>query len=206
MRRWIADTLDGAVFVSDWDVIYRVGDAAPIQMPTLGGPISGLGGGTADLFVAEQGRGVHVVGAADGPWVLRAYDNRWLAGPPRAAWTAGTLAFDWQDGPPADGVPVDGFSISAARTVTLPGGEIRFTLEADGGARLWVGEVLAIDAWGGSASGKATVAVDPGPVALVLEYNDPGGRAALNLSWEVLAGRPGAQVYLPQAAVSRRAP
>ncbi len=63
-------------------------------------------------------------------------------------------------------------------------GDHAVTLRAQGGARLWIGARLMVDAWDGPAVDRTiTVTSDGGPLRWVLEYNDPGGRAGVELDF-----------------------
>ncbi len=118
-------------------------------------------------------------------WRAEYFGNRWLAGWPTIANQAAELDLDWGTNPPDDALPADGFSARFERVVPLPTGVYRFSARAAGGVRLWVGERLVIDDWSGRESTHdATLLLPTGAHRLRLEYNDPGGEAAVRLSWQ----------------------
>jgi hypothetical protein len=205
-RRWIAGLEGDSVLVTGSGALLASAPGAPVRslpVPVAGGDLTGVAAEGGYVYAAESTRGVHVLGPADGPWLLRAFPNRWVGGTPSVAWESAELVFDWGLGPPAPGLPADWFSVTANRTVTLPAGESRFTVEADGGVRLWVGPRLVLDAPGGGATTKVDVTHPAGPIALTVEFNDPGGRAALALDWQTTTGV-ASSAYMPSAAATRR--
>jgi len=170
-------------------------------------------GGLGNLALGRRGRAVSVVPGLRrmlvfGPefassWRAEHFPNRWLAGPPAAITEVDDLALDWGDGPPAAGLPADGASARFTRTVDLAAGAYRFTVDARGGVRLWVGARLLVDAWGGGEGPagdvhlEATVRVMAGPARIRLDYNDSGGPARVALRYERLDDAP------PTATVTR---
>jgi len=91
--------------------------------------------------------------------------------------------FNWRDAAPVPQVGATAFSLRLTGTLTptTTGGHT-FRLEADGGARLYLGDKLAIDRWRGAGPDKATVELTAGQgVALRLEYRKTGRHARLRL-------------------------
>jgi hypothetical protein len=124
-------------------------------------------------------------------WRGQYFNNRWLQGSPTLVRDDERIAFTWGYGPPADGMPSDGFSARWTRMVTFEPGIYRFTVRSDDGVRLWVDGHLLIHEWYDQAyqphSGTMYVA---GDVPVKLEYYESSGIAALWLGWTRSADDP----------------
>ncbi len=98
-----------------------------------------------------------------------------------------TVNFDWELGEPIAGVQKDYFSARWSGQLEAPvSGKFTFHLDADDGARLWVGDRLVCDAWRISDSSEisGTMDLQAGQrYDLRLEYYDNLGPAHLRLSW-----------------------
>lgn len=98
-----------------------------------------------------------------------------------------TVNFDWELGEPIAGVQKDYFSARWAGQLEAPvSGKFTFHLDADDGARLWLGDKLICDAW--RVADSAEISGDLDLTAgqrydLRLEYYDNLGPAHLRLSW-----------------------
>ena len=98
-----------------------------------------------------------------------------------------TVNFDWEMGEPISGVQKDYFSARWAGQLEAPvSGKFTFHLDADDGARLWLGDKLICDAW--RVADSAEISGDLDLTAgqrydLRLEYYDNLGPARLRLSW-----------------------
>lgn len=110
--------------------------------------------------------------------------------------------FSWP-GSPADGVPLNGFSVRWTGRIQAQTSEpYSLTVTTDEGVRLWVGGEQVIDAWAAqrSESRTVTVAFEAGETYDVrLETRDTTGAARVRLAW---SGRttpaavvPAAQLY-----------
>ena len=102
------------------------------------------------------------------------------------------VSFDWGAAAPIDGLPQDGFSIRWRGQLRVPeSGLYRFTVSADDGARLWIDDVLVIDAWDGTGlrrtSGSAEL--EAGGVPIRMEYREDARLAEAALTWSG-PGRP----------------
>ena len=97
------------------------------------------------------------------------------------------INFDWELGEPIVGVQKDYFSARWSGQLEAPvSGKFTFHLDADDGARLWVGDRLVCDAWRISDSSEisGTMDLQAGQLYdLRLEYYDNLGPAHLRLSW-----------------------
>lgn len=98
-----------------------------------------------------------------------------------------TVHFDWEMGEPIAGVQKDYFSARWAGQLEAPvSGKFTFHLDADDGARLWLGDKLICDAW--RVADSTEISGDLELTAgqrydLRLEYYDNLGPAHLRLSW-----------------------
>ena len=172
-----AEGVDGALLnrLADWgETMWPDGDWDAVRVdPVRRGGGTGL---TADYF-----------------------DNPALDGDPALTRTDPRVDFDWAGGPPADGLPADGFSVRWAGEVEpLWDGDVTFHVRVDDGARLWVDGALVIDEWRDQAPAEytATVALAAGErVPLRLEYYENAGGAAVDLAW---SGAGTARTVVPQ--------
>jgi glucose/arabinose dehydrogenase/PKD repeat protein len=99
-----------------------------------------------------------------------------------------TVDFDWGTGPPAPGMPNDGFSVRWTGVVQPQFSETYTMYTAtDDGARLWVNDQLIIDHWVDQAltEWSAPVSLTAGVwYPIRMEYYENGGGAAAHLSWQ----------------------
>jgi hypothetical protein len=128
--------------------------------------------------------------AAQGLWYAEYYANRYLAGAPTVSRYEGTLHFEWGPGSPSANIPVDNFSARWTRDEWFEAGTYRFSYRSDDGLRIWVDDTLVVDYW---RDGLAVwVSVDHyislGNHRVRVEYYENGGVAAVQLSWEKVAG------------------
>lgn len=137
------------------------------------------------LFVSDlENRRVQVFGDEPIAWRVSAYDNAWVLGAPTAITATQAIELDWGDAAPDPRVPPDGFSVRVEREIVI-GGSLRFHLAAEGGARLWVGEHLLVDRWDAERVMATAHATLPEQAHWIrLEFVDPGGPAAVRLTWE----------------------
>jgi tripartite motif-containing protein 71 len=120
-------------------------------------------------------------------WRGEFFANRWLAERPLVITQTAEVNFDWDTGAPDPVLPADGFSARFQRNVWFDAGIYRFTVQAEGGARLWVNGRLLVDQWDGPAgTHSATLLLTTGDHPVRLEYNDISGPAAVRLAWEIL--------------------
>jgi hypothetical protein len=132
-----------------------------------------------------------VVGSASTPtpatgWHGEYFATRDLSGGARLTRTDATINFDWGNGSPGRGIPVDRFSIRWTATQHLTSGTYRFYAAADDGIRVWVDGDLVIDQWH-DASGVTYTAertLSAGNHSLRAEYYENGGAARVRFWWE----------------------
>ncbi len=80
-------------------------------------------------------------------WKGEYWNNDSLSGPPALCRNDVDLDFDWYGGSPDPVIQSDHFSVRWTRDILLPGGEYRFDLRHDDGARLFIDDVLVYVNW-----------------------------------------------------------
>lgn len=135
------------------------------------------------------------VSAQEGRWEATFYANTSLSGAPVLIRTDQRIDFDWGGGAPAAGVQADNFSVRWSRSEWFDSGTYRFWARADDGFRLWVGDMLIVDAWHDQQGGWLTrdIFISAGVYQMRAEYYEHTGGALVTMSWERLAGGPGWQ-------------
>ena len=98
------------------------------------------------------------------------------------------LDFSWGDASPAPQVPADAFSARWTRTLTFTAGLYRFDVTVDDGVRLFVDDVLVVDAWvdGPPRLVTGTQSLAAGPHQVRVEYYENAGQATLQVTWDRL--------------------
>lgn len=112
------------------------------------------------------------------------------------------IDFDWAADSPAPELPADNFSVRWAGQIEARYSELfTFTVQTDGGVRLWVDNQLVIDQW------SEQIATHTGQISLpalqkvpiTLEYFDQSGNALQSLEWssasQALQVVPQSQLY-----------
>lgn len=98
-----------------------------------------------------------------------------------------TVDFDWGDGPPAEGVGKDRFSIRWTGFIDPPtSGSFTIKTVTDDGVRVWLDDALVIDDWNGQfeTPNEAAVVLTAGvPVKLRFEYFELDMPAQARLLW-----------------------
>jgi hypothetical protein len=113
------------------------------------------------------------------------FANRTLTGSPAlVTCDAPPVNKNWT-GSPAAGLPADNFSVRWAGIFNLEAATYVFTATADDGVRVWLDDVLIIDAWvdQGPTTYTATRTVTAGPHSIRMEYYERGGGAVAQFSW-----------------------
>jgi len=117
-------------------------------------------------------------------WKGEYFPNRKLNGNPALVRNDMNLDFDWGAGSPAPGLPADNFSVRWTRQLNFPAGQVRFTVEADDGVRLWVDDNLLIDQWhDGAGSYHRDISLTEGKHQVRLEMYERSGNAKARLGW-----------------------
>jgi hypothetical protein len=120
-------------------------------------------------------------------WKAEYWNNTSLSGPVQLCRDDASLDFDWSLGPPAATIAANNFSARWTRTVSFPAGQYRFYLRHDDGARLFVDDVLRIDAWSTCCMwDQIDLTLTGGDHTLRVEMFEAGGAAYATLRWERL--------------------
>ena len=95
--------------------------------------------------------------------------------------------FNWAAGSPAPGIGTDGWSARWTGQVEAEvSGPHTFFLRSEGGARLWINDVLVVDDWTDHTArvSQGTINLQGGQrYAMRLEYRNPKGPASVRLLW-----------------------
>ena len=139
-------------------------------------------GGDATIELAWEALGTYR------GWKGAYWPNRTLTGIPLVTRADPEIAFDWGNGAPAPDLPADGFSARWTRQLAFETGTYRFRVVVDDGVRLWVDDLLVLDAWQSGAARELTadVTLAAGSHDLRLEYYEQSGEALIHLTWERL--------------------
>jgi hypothetical protein len=96
------------------------------------------------------------------------------------------VQFNWGTGSPDPVVPADNFSARWTRTIEFAAGVYIFSVRADDGVRLYVDNLLLIDAWqtGVGQANTREVNLAAGLHVLRVEYFEAAGAAVVNVAYE----------------------
>jgi hypothetical protein len=96
------------------------------------------------------------------------------------------IGFDWQDDPPAPGLPADAFSVRWSGTAIFQEGRYTFSASMDDGMRVYVDGELIIDEWRDMSARQVVASrhMSAGSHTLRVEYYERGHKALARLSWE----------------------
>ena len=119
-------------------------------------------------------------------WKGEYFANMTLSGLPVLTRDDAAISFDWGQGAPANGLPVDGFSVRWTRTLKFDAAVYRFSLRSDDGVRLWVDGILQIDEWHNSGGQTFTrdVQLGAGNHSLRVEYFENTGGALVYFTYQ----------------------
>jgi hypothetical protein len=128
-------------------------------------------------------------------WAISYFANANLRGTPvytEVVTGTETLEVDWELEPPVEGLPAGNYSVRWSTTREFVGGPHRFSLNARGAMRLFVGGARVIQQWQpGWHEEEIIIALRPGLHRVVIEYA-PGREAAeLAFAMEPSAVGPG---------------
>jgi N-acetylneuraminic acid mutarotase len=120
-----------------------------------------------------------------GSWKGEYFPNPTLAGQPVMVRADASVNFDWGAQAPADGLPVDNFSVRWTRTLTLTAGNYTFATTTDDGVRLSVDGTLVIDHFVAQAATyyETTLSLAAGDHTVLMEYSELYGDAVARLSF-----------------------
>jgi hypothetical protein len=119
-------------------------------------------------------------------WRGAYFANMNLSGSPVVLRNDAEVAFDWATNAPTPGLPADEFSVRWTRVLDFSEGAYRFHVIADDGARLYVDDILVVDAWRDAISQEVTEArtLWEGYHSLRVEYYERSGLAQVEAWWE----------------------
>ena len=126
-------------------------------------------------------------------WRGEYFNNTGLSGNPVLVRDDAAVNFQWGDGAPASGLPVDGFSVRWTRTLALNEATYRFFVHSDDGVRVYVDDALIINQWHDAANVtyETQLALSGGNHTFRVEYYENAGTAQIQFWWEeVIAGYP----------------
>lgn len=115
----------------------------------------------------------------DTPWRGRYYEGTDLEGDPRTRLDE-AIDFEWVDGSPMAGMPIDRFSVRWDTCLDLEEDtSVHFELGTDDGSRLFVDDEMVVNAWRPQAGNWQRVdrALSAGPHHVRIEYYELGGSA-----------------------------
>jgi hypothetical protein len=115
-----------------------------------------------------------------------------LAGTPTLIRNDTTIDFNWGRYAPVTGMPADGFSARWVRTLWFDQGTYRFHATVDDGVRLYVDNILVINAWqdGGVREVTGDRTLNAGTHTVRVEYYERTGEALIRTWWEKTTSYP----------------
>lgn len=124
-------------------------------------------------------------------WKGEYFDNLGLHGNPTLVRNDKVLDFNWGEGAPAPGIPVDNFAVRWTRDLYHIDGLHRYIVDVDDGVRLWVDDSLIIDEWhDGVATYSGEILLREGLHSVRMEMYEHVGGAMARLRWELTTGYP----------------
>ena len=119
-------------------------------------------------------------------WKGEYWPNPELSGAPALGRNDPKIDFSWGTGPAQAGLPADNFSARWTRTASFEMGTYRFHARVDDAVRIWVDNMLLLDAWYDHALHEVTVehAVAKGTHTVRVEYYERAGGAEIRVWWE----------------------
>lgn len=120
-----------------------------------------------------------------GNWSANYWNNRSLQGSPAVSRNESEINYNWGTGSPAQGIGNDNWSARWTSNISFPGGTYRFVATMDDGMRVWVDNMLIVDAWYDSPAHtiRADQFLSAGTHPIRVEYYDHGRGAVAQLSW-----------------------
>ena len=137
------------------------------------------------ILLATLALGSSNAAAADSVWKAQYFNNKSLSGTPVLERDESNLNWDWGYGSPSNKVNVDDFSARWTRNVNFSAGNYRFAATMDDGMRVWVDDVLIIDAWkdGAVRTINADRYLGSGDHRIKVEYFDDDFMGFARLTW-----------------------
>ena len=113
---------------------------------------------------------------------------------------------NWGNGGPGNGIGNDNFSVQWTGTAYFSSGRYTFISNSDDGIRVWLDNVLIIDAWRdqGPTEYRHTRDVSAGNHSIKVEYYEHGGGAIAQFRWEQVQSNTNIALNKPAYAWSQQ--
>ena len=123
---------------------------------------------------------------SQGPWTGLYYSNKDLSGSPAFVRTDPAIDFYFGPGGPAPSTPAPNYSVLWTGTFNFTGGNYRFSVNTDDGARLYIDDLLHINGWRDQAPTGyyADVNLSAGNHFVRVEYYNAVGDGTIEVSWQ----------------------
>lgn len=124
--------------------------------------------------------------AGDAAWYALYFNNSSLEGTPSLIREDAKIDFSWSYGIPEYAIDSFGFSAQWLRTIELPKGKYRFSLEGNDGVAMYINDELFLDGWK-DQSGRTYLkdyVHSGGPLAVRVVYYNAGGEGIVKLTWK----------------------
>ncbi len=125
-------------------------------------------------------------------WKGEYFDNPNVAGAPVVERNDREINFDWGTSSPAPGIPADNYSVRWSHAAFFEQGNYIFTIQVEGGVRMWFDGRLLIDDWVGA--GQRTLQAESGQISrayhdLRIDYFKSTGNGAIRATYQA-GGQP----------------
>jgi beta-N-acetylglucosaminidase/RNase P/RNase MRP subunit p29 len=117
----------------------------------------------------------------DGQWYGMAFSTPDFSGQMQQLDPISDLAFDWERGSPAPGIPSDNFSVIFQKSIDVNRGAYYLQVKANDGVKVYIDGNLEIDEWDNESIGSfnKTVFLEDGNHTIKVEYKEIVGLAEL---------------------------
>jgi len=143
-------------------------------------------------------------------WKAEYFANPNVEGEPVVVRNDREINFDWGAGAPAPGLPPDNYSVRWSRQVDFAEGDYLFTVEVEGGVRLWLDGRLLIDDWTSGPFRTLTAqsgVIQAGAHDLRVDYFKTTGNGRIRVSWQPVTGEPPTAIIdIPQEPIVAEKP
>jgi LysM repeat protein len=178
VRLWV----DGVLLIDEWH------DTGPVTYTTDKQLSAGLHRMRIDYYQNAGGALISfapVPVGTDQAWTAEFFNNITLSGAPVATRTYKALDFNWKTYSPTAGVTADFWSARFTGQFGFNGGNYRFWVRVDDGARLYLDDQLIIDQWhiGAVRTFEVSTDVAAGTHTVKVEYFENTGGAVLAVGW-----------------------
>jgi hypothetical protein len=130
---------------------------------------------------------------SDPTWSASYWNNAALSGTPVVTREDANINFDWGTGSPHADIASDQFSARWTRYIDVTPGTYTFSATSDDGMRIWIDNVLVLDAWYDHPPQTFTFDryMGTGHHLIKVEYYENGGLAVAKLAWRGQTAPPG---------------